>query len=161
MTRFAAFALLPLLLLAATGCGQSPCPSGAHIDKEGGFCAVLPGGYKKASHNQGDGQDVHGFGPPGRMVMFVRRATEAEHTRIVKQIDERRAVPPDSVKIVDIGRTEASAWQVLQYKGQTTFEAEYTFRDERGRFGRCTATYAKEDEAKTVLAACRTVRFVK
>lgn len=157
-----ASALLPLLVIAVVGCGQSPCPSGAHVDKDGGFCAVLPSGYQKASHNKGDGQDVHGFGPKGRMVMFVRRANEAEYTRVVKQVDERRATPPDSVKIVEIGTTETSAWQILQYKGQTTFETEYAFTDEkRTSFGRCTATYAKEDEAKSVLSACRTVRFMR
>ena len=154
-------ALVACLAPLALGC-TGPCPAGAFVDKDAGYCAVLPTGYKKSSHNEKEGQDVYGFGPPGRMVMFVRRATEPEYTRIAKQIEERRATPPDSVKIVEIGKSDTAAWQIIQYKGQTSFETEYAFTDEkRQRFGRCTATYASESEARNVLAACRTVRLTK
>ena len=154
-------ALLAVAASLALSCA-SPCPKDAFVDDQAGYCLVLPGGYKKASHNEKEGQEVYGFGPTGRMIMFLRRATEPEYTRIVNQINERRATPPDSVQIVEIGRTETAAWQIVQYKGQTTFETEYAFTDEkRQRFGRCTATYAKEREARDVLAACRTARLTR
>jgi hypothetical protein len=148
-----------LSILAISGC-QSPCGAGAFVDQTGGFCVALPSGYKRASANDKDGQDSFGFGPTGRMVMFVRRETDAGYAKIVKMIDERQAAPPDASKVLETGKTATSAFQMLQYKGQTTVELEYVFTDGK-RFGRCTASYAKESEAREVLAACKTLRFTK
>ena len=150
--RVPAFLALSVVLV---GCKGTGCPDGARVEKEGGFCVVLPSGYKKASDNSKDGRAVYAYGQTGKMSMFVTSLSAEERGRTVKDIEARLAAPSENPKVLDLGKTADAAFQLFQWKGQTAVSLEYVTLGERPL--RCTGTVATEAEARALLSACRTL----